>query len=78
MEDLRDDPYTKQSRKTHLNRVETLRLALGPWGQELHPISVAETTYAAAALHSGGYMSAAAYLSAYEVAAERRGDPVTT
>ena len=72
------DIYSAGSVAPHAPRVKLIRKAMALWGWSPWPLSAAKDRALGAMLKVGGYISAAAYFSAYRVTAVRRGSPSTT
>ena len=67
------DIYAASSIAPHESRVRLVYKAMALWGWSPWPPSAPKIRALGAVLKEGGYISAAAYFSAYRVTAERRG-----
>ena len=67
------DIYAASSIAPHESRVKLVYKAMALWGWYPWPPTAAKVRALGAVLKEGGYISAAAYFSAYRVTAERRG-----
>ena len=73
MERLVEGVYADSSKSSTASKLKTAETMIGRWGLEPYPPTVEKVLALGATLIEGYYLSAATYVSAYKVAAERQG-----